>query len=155
MDRLTIVMVRCSLGWLLVGVVIGGLMLVDRGIPGQWRQWLQPSHGHILFVGWMLQFALGIAYWLVPRKRSDTRPLGYRETPALVGAVALNVGIALRVVAEPLERTGHASDVTLDLLGASSVLQVAAVVIFVAQLWPRIYGRAKLGQPATTGQRGE
>ena len=148
MDRLTIVMVRCSLGWLLAGVTIGGLMLVDRGLPGQWRLWMQPSHGHMLFVGWLLQFAVGIAYWLLPRKRAESLPLGYREGRALAAALALNLGLVLRVVAEPLERTGHASDATLAVLGASSLLQVGAVVVFVAQLWPRIYGRGKLGRPA-------
>ena len=153
MDRLTIVMVRCSLGWLLAGVVLGGLMLVDRGIPGQWRLWFQPSHGHMLFVGWLVQFAIGIAYWLMPRKRSEALPIGYREAPALIGALALNAGLTLRVIAEPLERTGHASDATLALLGASAALQIAAVVIFVAQLWPRIYGRGKLGRPPGGAQR--
>lgn len=150
MDRLTIVMVRCSLVWLLSGFVIGGLMLVDRAMPGQWRQWLLPSHGHMLFVGWFVQFAMGIAYWLMPRKRSPERPLGYRENIALAGAAALNAGLLLRVIAEPMERTGNASDGTLAMLSASSVLQVTAVVVFIAQLWPRIYGRGKLGRPATT-----
>lgn len=146
MDRLSVVMVRCSLIWLLGGVVIGSLMLVDRGIPGNWRLWMSPSHGHMLFVGWLVQFALGIAYWLMPRKRSTERPLGYREGPAIVGVVALNVGLALRVVAEPLERTGHGNALTLALLGGSSALQVAAIALFVGQLWPRIYGRGKLGR---------
>lgn len=146
MDRLSIVMVRSSLIWLLAGVVIGGLMLVDRGIPGDWRLWMAPSHGHMLFVGWLVQFALGIAYWLMPRKRSTERPLGYRETPALAGVVALNVGLVLRAVAEPLERTGHGNALTLALLAGSSALQVAAIALFAGQLWPRIYGRGKIGR---------
>jgi hypothetical protein len=140
-------MVRCSLVWLLTGFVIGGLMLVDRAVPGQWRLWLLPSHGHMLFVGWFVQFAMGIAYWLMPRKRSPERPLGYREDAALFGAGALNAGLLLRVVTEPMERTGNASDGTLAALSVSSVLQVVAVVVFIAQLWPRIYGRGKLGRP--------
>ena len=147
MDRLSIIMVRGALLWLLVGIVVGGLMLVDRAIPGDWRVWLAPSHGHMLFVGWFLQFALGIAYWLLPRKRSDALPLGYAERPSLIATVALNTGLALRVAAEPFERTGHASDLTLIVLAASAVLQVAAVAVYVRQLWPRIYGRDRLGKP--------
>lgn len=148
MDRISIVMVRAALAWLVLGFVIGGLMLVDRAIPGDWRAWMSPSHGHMLFVGWFLQFALGIAYWLLPRKRQADLPLGYREMPGLVGVGALNVGLICRVLAEPFERTGHASDLTLALLAASAILQVVAVVLFVMQLWPRIYGRNKLGKPA-------
>lgn len=151
MDRFTIIMVKAALVWLVMGVVIGGLMLVDRGIPGNWRQWLLPTHGPMLFVGWLVQFALGIAYWLLPRKRNPELPVGYRENTALAGAVMLNLGLALRVLGEPLERTGHASNVSLGLLTASSMLQVVAIVIFVAQLWPRIYGKGRMGKasPAT------
>jgi hypothetical protein len=153
MDRLSIIMVRAALIWLVLGVVVGGMMLVDRAVAGDWRIWMAPSHGHILFVGWFLQFALGIAYWLLPRKRSAELPLGYREGPGLAGVAALNAGLLCRVLAEPFERTGHASDLTLALLIASSVLQVAAVVLFVTQLWPRIYGRNKLGKPASSISR--
>ncbi|MDQ3541313.1 MAG: cbb3-type cytochrome c oxidase subunit I [Chloroflexota bacterium] len=151
MDRLSIVMVRSSLIWLLAGVVIGSLMLVDRAIPGDWRLWMAPSHGHMLFVGWLVQFALGIAYWLMPRKRSPERPLGYHEGLAISGSVALNVGLALRVIAEPLERTGHGDPATLALLIGSAALQFAAIAVFVGQLWPRIYGRSKLGRSTASG----
>lgn len=72
-------MVRLALLWLLAGFTIGGAMLVDRALPGAWRAWLAPSHGHMLFVGWFLQFALGIAYWLLPRKRSPEKPMGMRS----------------------------------------------------------------------------
>lgn len=99
MDRLTTVMVRLSLCWLLVGFIIGGAMLVDCAVPGEWRAWMAPSHGHMLFVGWFLQFALGIAYWLLPRKRSPTRLLGYHERLAFLTVGALNLGLLLRVVA--------------------------------------------------------
>lgn len=152
MDRLSIIMARNSLAWLMLGILVGGVMLVDRAVPGNWIAWFAPSHGHVLFVGWFLQFALGIAYWLLPRKRSEELPLGYRERIAIAGAISLNVGLACRVIAEPLERSGRASDVTLAVLTASSVLQVVAVAIFVSQLWPRIYGRGKLGKPA--GKKG-
>ena len=148
MDRLSIIMVRGSLIWLMAGIVIGSLMLIDRAIPGAWRLWMAPSHGHILFVGWFLQFVLGIAYWLLPRKRSAELPLGYRENIALAGAVALNIGLLCRVLSEPFERTGRANMLTLSLLIVSSVLQVVAVALFISQLWPRVYGRNKLGKPA-------
>ncbi len=137
MDRLTTVMVRLSLGWLLAGFIIGGAMLVDRAVPGAWRAWLAPSHGHMLFVGWFLQFALGIAYWLLPRRRSPERPLGYHERLSLLGVGALNVGLMLRISSEPLERVGQGSTVTITALFVSATLQVAAAIIFICQLWPR------------------
>jgi hypothetical protein len=59
MDPLSSVMLRAALTWLLVGVVIGAAMFTDRALPGQWRLWMAPSHAHMLFVGWFLQFAFG------------------------------------------------------------------------------------------------
>ena len=92
----------------------------------------------MLFVGWFLQFALGVAYWLMPRKRSATRPLGYRSELAWAAVGALNLGLALRVAGEVAERSGHASDFTYGILVASAVLQFAAAVVFVGQLWGRL-----------------
>lgn len=143
MDKLTSVMVRTSLVWLLVGFTIGGLMLTDRKMPGEWRLWFTPGHGHMLFVGWFLQFVLGIAYWLLPRKRSDRRPLGYDERLALVAVGCLNTGLAIRVLAEAWERTGHASDTTFWLLVLASVLQIGAAAVFVGHLWGRTAPRVR------------
>jgi hypothetical protein len=136
-------MVRLSFVWLLVGVVVGGVMLIDRVLPGQWRLWLQPSHVHMLVVGWFLQFALGIAYWLLPRKRTPTQPLGYDERLAFTAVAALNLGLILRVIGETTERAGHESDITLAMLSVSAVLQIAAIATFVVQLWPRVQIRSR------------
>lgn len=150
MDRLTAVMVRISLGWLLSGFVIGGVMLVDRVVPGAWRAWMAPSHGHMLFVGWFLQFALGIAFWLLPRKRSPDQPLGYNERLAWLGVGALNTGLLLRICSEPLERVRQGNAVTIAMLFASAILQIAAATIFVVQLWPRISVRQVRPRPSET-----
>lgn len=147
MDRFTIVMVKASLAWMLAGFVLGGLMMVDRVTPGDWRSWLQPTHGHMLFVGWFVQFAIGIAYWLLPRKRRPELPVGYRETLAFAGWAMLNAGLLLRVIGEPMERTGNDGTLSITILGFSAALQVAAVIVFISQLWPRIYGKGKLGNP--------
>lgn len=135
-------MVRLALLWMLAGFLIGGAMLVDRELPGNWRLWMQPTHGHMLFVGWFLQFALGIAYWLLPRKRSAERPVGYDLRLAQVAVAALNIGLLCRVVGEPLERDGHSSGTTMVLLTLSALLQITAALIFVVQLWPRVAARA-------------
>lgn len=147
MDRFSIVAVKTSLVWMVIGIAIGGLMLIDHLIPGNWRGWLLPTHGHILFVGWFVQFVIGIAFWLLPRKRVPELPLGYGEHKAFIALACLNVGLACRVIAEPFFRQRHDAAWIDVLLVASSVLQVVAVVIFVSQMWPRIYGKNKLGIP--------
>lgn len=130
MDRLNSIMVRASFAWLLAGVLVGSLMLADWAAPGDWRQWMQPTHGHMLFVGWLVQFALGIAYWLLPRRRTPDRPLGYDEPIAIAAVAALNLGLLLRTVAEPAERAA-AADWTLPALIASASLQLGAITLFV------------------------
>lgn len=141
MDPLSSVMLRASLTWLLAGFVVGAAMLTDRVLPGQWRLWMAPGHAHMLFVGWFLQFAVGVAYWLMPRRRSTEKPLGYGERAASLAVAALNLGLVLRIIAEPAERTGSESSVTLTLLSASALLQLAAALVFVTQLWPRVAAR--------------
>lgn len=147
MDRFTIFAVKTSLVWMLAGFVLGGLMLVDHLVPGNWRAWLLPTHGHMLFVGWFVQFVIGIAFWLLPRKRRPELPLGYGEHKAFFALVCLNIGLAMRVIAEPLWRDRQEGAWIDWLLAGSSVLQVLAIVIFVSQMWPRIYGKNKLGTP--------
>jgi len=146
MDPLSSLMLRASFTWLVAGLATGAAMLTDRALPGQWRLWMAPSHAHMLFVGWFLQFAIGVAYWLMPRRRSAERPLGYGERAALLAVIALNLGLVLRIIAEPAERAGLANDVTLALLGASALLQVAAALVFVTQLWPRVGPRPVRGK---------
>ena len=147
MDRFSIIAVKTSLIWMITGIAMGGLMLVDHLIPGAWRSWFLPTHGHILFVGWFVQFVVGIAFWLLPRKRLPELPLGYGEHKAFVALGMLNVGLACRVVAEPFFRQNDEGAWVDWLLVASSVLQFVAIVIFVSQMWPRIYGKNKLGIP--------
>ena len=151
MDRLTAAMVRLSLCWPLAGFVTGGAMVVDRVTPGDWRTWMAPSHGHMLFVGWFLQFVVGIAFWLLPRKRTPQRPLGYNERLAMLGAGALNSGLMLRILSEPFERVGKVNAVTMTALFVSAVFQIQAALIFVKQLWPRASVRQVRIRPQNAG----
>jgi hypothetical protein len=136
-------MLRAPFIWLLAGAVVGAAMMVDDALPGNWRVWMAPTHGHMLFVGWFVQFAIGVAYWLLPRRRSPALPVGYDERLALGAVVLLNAGLLLRVAAEPAQRSGHVGDWITALLGCSGALQVIAFAIFVVQLWPRVAPRAR------------
>jgi hypothetical protein len=141
MDPVSVRLVRTSLLWLVLGFTLGALMLSDALVPGDWRAWFAPTHGHILFVGWFLQFAIGVAYWLLPRKRTPERPFGYNERGAYVAFGLLNSGLLLRVIAEPPGRVGNGGDLVDVALAVSSVLQLAAIVIIASQIWPRIVPR--------------
>lgn len=141
MDPISVKMVRAALIWLTVGFLVGATMLADATVPGDWRFWFAPTHGHILFVGWFLQFAVGIAYWLLPRQRTDERPFGYNERAALLSFAILNTGLLLRVAAEPAPRIGYLTELSEPVLVVSALAHVAAIAIIVVQLWGRIIPR--------------
>jgi hypothetical protein len=150
MDRASSIMIRTSLLWLLAGFVIGGAMLLDESIPGEWRRWMQPGHVHMLVVGWFLQFALGVAIWLFPRKRSPERPLGYNEGLALAATALLNLGLVLRIVPEALQRAGHALTITTPTYVLSATTQILAVALFAWGLWPRVAARPRRSSAPTS-----
>lgn len=89
------------------------LVFLGRGLPNGRIE--TTGHGLALvvgglFVGWFLQFAIGIAYWLLPRKRTAERPLGYHERGANLAFALLNSGLFTRVIAEPPGRVGNGGD---------------------------------------------
>jgi hypothetical protein len=160
LDRFSSIAIRLGLCWLVLGIAAGALMLNDDVLPGYWKLWLSPTHAHVLLVGWFFQFTLGVAYWLLPRKRSPERPAGYNERLGFAALALINVGLALRCVAEPLQRAGHDGFWIDAGLAVSAALQVIAFVIVAIQLWPRVAAKAARAKrpaandPATSGQEG-
>ena len=129
MPRLSVWFVRCSLVYLLLGLTLGALMLANKGMPFAPRAWnLLGPHIEFLLLGWMLQMAMGVAFWILPRLGSGS-PRG-KEILIYSAFVLLNLGIwigALRLYLEPSWLT-----VTGRILEASSVL------LFVLGSWRRI-----------------
>lgn len=97
--------------------------------------YLTPVYFHLFMVGWVLQLIIGVGYWMFP-KYTRERPRG---SEALAWSVywLLNVGLALRAVAEPLHgMQPHAAWGWL--LALSALLQWLGGMAFVANTWPRI-----------------
>ncbi|NOZ73444.1 MAG: hypothetical protein GXP38_16340 [Chloroflexi bacterium] len=67
MPRLSTWFVRASLIYLALGVTLGGLLLAEKGIPFYPALWIAlPVHMEFLLIGWMVQLAMGMAYWILP-----------------------------------------------------------------------------------------
>jgi hypothetical protein len=128
--------IRTALLWLLAAGLVGGALLVNQGLAlGGWVGVLQPTFYHLLMVGWVTQLICGVALWMFP-VLSREQPRG----PAWMGwatYAGLNLGLLLRVLAEPLH-TLAPSPWTGALLVISAALQVAAIWIFVLAIWPRV-----------------
>ncbi|MFM9106391.1 MAG: hypothetical protein ACKOWF_06790 [Chloroflexota bacterium] len=141
MDRQSVLMIRASLAWLAAAGALGAALMAAApiGLPG--GRALALIHVHALLVGWLVQFALGVGYWLFPRRRGPGRPLGYRERTAAAAFVALNAGLLLRVVVEPAMWGGAPGTPARWLATIASLAQGAAILTFARQLWPRVAAR--------------
>jgi hypothetical protein len=111
-------------------------MLANKGVPfypALWR--LLPAHMELLLVGWTVQLALGVAYWILPRYwqggRGDNRGVW-------LAYFFLNSGVWLVIL------TGWLSLPPYWLL-LGRLLQAAAVIAFATHIWPRIVSREGLG----------
>lgn len=128
MPRLTVWMVRAALCHLLLGFTIGALLLAHKGIPFAPMLWrLLPAHMDFLLLGWTLQLALGVAFWILPRFGSR-RPHAWL---AWVTFLLLNSGVLLVALAPLVATSLH-----LALMGR--LAEVGAVLSFALHSWPRV-----------------
>jgi len=139
-------MIRTALLWLAIGYSLGGLVLLNKGLPLlPWLWTLRVAHIHILLVGWTVQLACGVAFWILPRL--DAR--GTRGDERLVWGcyAALNSGVVLGALHDPLAAlaTWPGWSVLLPLMG---LLYLLATVLFVIHAWPRVVSFRALPRPA-------
>lgn len=114
--------------YLAVGLLIGVLMLINKAIfisPMFW--FLIPAHIEIMIFGWIIQFTLGVAYWILPRFLQD-KGRG-PESLAFLIPILLNIGIVLMISSDLVAWNG------MKLTGRS--VEFLAVLIFVCLHWKR------------------
>jgi hypothetical protein len=122
-------MVRTALVYFTLGFAAGALMLAGRGLDsGEWVSRLRPVHAEFLLLGWTVQLALGVAFWILPRFRAG--PERGREGPAWAAFVLLNAGVLATTAA------GFGAPPVTALLGRSA--EALAAAVFALHAWPRI-----------------
>jgi hypothetical protein len=99
---------------------------------------LNPAYFHLLMVGWVTQMIFGVIYWMFPIV-SRARPRG-NEQLGWATYFLLNIGLLLRVVAEPFVGS-QPPTLAGWLLVVSAVMQWLAAVLFVFNGWPRVRER--------------
>lgn len=130
MPRVSAWFVRSSLVCLALGFTLGALMLAAKGtrdtglIPR-----LLPVHIELLLVGWMLQLAMGVALWILPR--FGVQGIARGVASAWIAFALLNVGVVLAATGPVLP---YAPGVTF----AGRAAEVAAAAAFVASVWARV-----------------
>jgi hypothetical protein len=129
MPRLSVWAVRLSLLYMLVGFSLGAVMLANKGVPfALWAWNLLPGHVDMLLFGFIIQMAIGMAYWILPRYRS-----GSRGNPAVVwiSIALLNLGIWMAALTGWFNLPG-------SWLAVGRLIEGAAATLFVFQAWRRI-----------------
>lgn len=129
MPLISRLMIKLSLVYLLLGVSLGALMLINKAwliSPILW--FVLPIHIEFLIFGWIIQFTLGVAYWILPRYL-ETKGRGNAKLAWLM-LVFLNAGILM--VAFSAYGLGN----TFALTGR--ILEALAVVLFISLHWKRV-----------------
>jgi hypothetical protein len=131
--------IRTALVWLMLAFVVFALLLLNQGfnLDGRISAW-QPVAYHLLMVGWATQLIAGVAMWMFP-PFSKEKPRG-NEALGWAAYFTLNIGLALRVIAEPLNSISPQPALAV-MLALSALLQVIAIWCVVFALWPRVKGR--------------
>lgn len=129
MPRLSAWSVRLAMLYLLLGFTFGALMLANKGIPfADWLWRLLPAHMDILLFGFVIQLAIGFAFWILPRYRGGSRG---NENVVWVAVVLLNLGTWTITIAGSFNFSGL-------WMVTGRVLEGVAAILFVFQIWKRI-----------------
>ena len=99
--------------------------------PALWR--LLPAHIELLLLGWTLNLALGMAYWILPRYKTGA-PRGATR-PVWLAYGLLN-GAVLVVCVAPWLPLSDAVEASLLMLGRTA--EALAAGVFAWQALPRI-----------------
>ncbi len=125
---------RTALVMFLLALLVGLLQSLS-GFFSFSTSGLVPVFFHLLMVGWVTQFILGIALWMLP-KYSMEKPRA-NETLSWAAYILLNTGLLLRVISEPLH-TISPGVLWGWLLVISASLQWLAGFFYVINAWRRV-----------------
>jgi len=133
MPEVSIWMLRCSLIWLLVAVLSGSFILLEKSFQFEPMVWqLIPLHIEAAMIGWMVQFVLGVAYWMFPRYQSVSARGSKRIGWLLVLSINGSTGMAV------------ISGATPDVLLGGRALLVISILLFLALIWRRVVSYRKV-----------
>jgi len=128
--RLSVWTVRSALIYLGAGLLIGALMLTQKGVPidpSMLR--LLPLHIEVLLFGWTLQLAMGIAFWILPRFSRE--PRYGNPTFGWLAYALLNIGVLCAGLGQWLN-----APALMMIVGRAA--ELLAVVCFALHAWPRV-----------------
>ena len=136
MPPITRLYVKTALAFFVLAL-LAGLLVAIRPLTAAapYLGALSPVYFHLFMVGWVTQLIVGVAYWMFP-KFTKEKPRGH-DSLAWATYWLLNIGLLLRVVAEPLQAV-NPQPFWGWLVVLAAVLQWLGGMAFVANTWPRV-----------------
>ncbi len=128
--------VKTALVALVVTFCWGAWMALEESVGRSVNPIWAIEHAHLAFVGWLVNMVIGFALWLLPLNRErfpDTQGRYFRWMPLTI-YLLLNGGLIARILSEPAVAS---SAVARLALGASAVMQVCAILLFIKLAWLR------------------
>lgn len=143
MPRITRLFIKAGIIYFLLGIVLALIAELPAVSTGAL---LLPVYWHMIVIGWITQIIMGVSIWMFPRKQRGKRK---EETFAANAAFwCLNIGLLLRFCTEPFLPFFFNEMWIVSVLIVSSVLQVAAIGFFIAEIWPRVRAKPVRTRPA-------
>jgi hypothetical protein len=130
MPRPSVWLIRTALLYLGAGFTLGALILFQKGVPYDGAVWgLLPMHIEFLLIGWTMQLAMGMGFWILPRflhgaARGDERLIWLAYLALNAGVLGVGVGEWLGAPAV--------------ILFAGRSAELISALLFALQAWPRV-----------------
>jgi len=146
--RLSRWLVRASLVCLVPGAWLGAALLAGPVVvPASSGALLRllPIHVELLVVGWQVQLALGVAFWILPRAGGKRPAAG----PAALGGVLVAAGVIVSVAGVLASGGwGGSTGPALETIGAAAF---GGHVVVRLRRWRRLDAERRRGVPGNPG----
>ena len=127
---------KTAIGFLIVGLILGVWMIMERDLAGRFPStYLVSAHTHAILVGFVMMMILGVALWLFPRPAKDDARYTPRVAEASYWLIAL--GTAARIIGELLQPRVDALWVRVATVTAAT-MQAVGIALFFYTMWSRI-----------------
>lgn len=138
MPKYSILFIKTAFIYFIFGTILGATLLINKAYnfnPLLWN--LLPIHIEILFIGWFLQFILGVAYWIMP-KYFSSKSYG-NEIIIKTSYILINLGLIIKTILD------YITSNTFYSLSLVSFLPVfIGILLFASNIWLRVRNQTSI-----------
>lgn len=131
MPQMSVYAIRLSFIYFIAGITAGLFMLVSKVLPLDFSFYvLLPVHIELMVFGWILNFVMGVAFWIFPRFYK--KPVRGNTMMNFTGFYIFNIAVLLVIADELFIHIAF-------LLLAGNIIEVVGICLFFITLWSRVF----------------